>query len=89
MPDYSRIHELVSHRLNVEYDTGARIVGYLASCLPGSGPVEFIKLTSVELIDSAGRVVQRLPELMISPNLLTGLHIDEGPRGRDHNTSKA
>lgn len=83
MPDYSKIHDLVSHRVNIEYDTGARIVGYLASCQPGSGPVQFAKLTSAQLIDSSGRVVQELDELTISPNVLTGVHLDEGPRGRD------
>lgn len=83
MPDYSRIHEMVSHRVSIEYDTGARIVGYLASCQPGSGPVEFIQLTSAELIDSSGRVVMKADDMTICPNLLTGFHMDEGPRGRD------
>lgn len=83
MPDYSKIHDLVSHRVNIEYDTGARIVGYLASCLPGAGPVQFVKLTSVELLDTTGHVVQKMDELVVCPNVLTGLHIDEGPRGRD------
>ncbi|WP_428268507.1 hypothetical protein [Haliangium sp.] len=83
MPDYSKIHELVSHRVNIEYDSGARIVGYLASCQPGTGAVQFIKLTSAELFDSAGRRVQQAEEITICPNVLTGIHIDEGPRGRD------
>ncbi len=83
MPDYSKIHELVSHRVNIEYDSGARIVGYLASCQPGSGAVQFATLTSAELIDSDGRTVQKLAEITVCPNVLTGIHIDEGPRGRD------
>ena len=41
MPDYSKLHDMVSHRVNFEYDTGARIVGYLASCQPSSGPGQF------------------------------------------------
>lgn len=84
MPDYSKIHDLVSHRINIEYDTGARIIGYLASCQPGSGPVQFVKLTSVELLDASGRKVLELDELTVCPNALTGIHLDEGPRGRDH-----
>lgn len=83
MPDYSRIHEMVSHRVCLEYDTGARIVGYLASCQPGSGPVQFVKLTSAELIDSSGRVVQKAADLTVCPNLVSAFRMDEGPRGRD------
>ncbi|MCG8425244.1 MAG: hypothetical protein MJE77_45770 [Proteobacteria bacterium] len=83
MPDYSKLHELVSHRVTIEYDTGARIIGYLAACLPGSGQVQFAKLTSVELIGADGQVADELDELTICPNVLTGFHLDEGPRGRD------
>lgn len=82
MPDYSRIHEMVSHRVCIEYDTGARIVGYLASCQPGSGPVQFVKLTRAELIDSTGRVVHA-GDVTLSPNLVAAFRMDEGPRGRD------
>lgn len=82
MPDYSRIHEMVSHRVCIEYDTGARIVGYLASCQPGSGPVQFVKLTHAELIDSTGRVVQE-GDITVCPNLVTSFRTEEGPRGRD------
>jgi hypothetical protein len=83
MPDYSKLHDLVSHRVNIEYDTGARIVGYLASCQPASGPVQFVVLTRAQLIDAAGRVVKEAEELTLSPNVLTGIALDEGPRGRD------
>jgi hypothetical protein len=83
MPDYSRIHEMMSHRVCIEYDTGARIVGYLAACQPGSGPVQFVKLTRAELIDSTGRVVAEAGDVTVSPNLVTAFRIDEGPRGRD------
>jgi len=83
MPDYSKLHEEVSHRVLFEYDTGARISGYLAACVPGSGPVQFAKLTSVKLIDSGGEVVSEVDELTVCPNLLVGMSRDEGPRGRD------
>lgn len=83
MPDYSKLHDLVSHRVNFEYDTGARIVGYLASCQPSSGAVQFAVVKKVELIDASGKVVQRLDELTLCPNVMVGVRIDEGPRGRD------
>jgi hypothetical protein len=83
MPDYSKLHDLVSHRVNFEYDTGARIVGYLASCQPSSGAVQFAVLKKVELIDASGKILQRFDELTVVPNVLTGVHMDEGPRGRD------
>ncbi|MCA9676128.1 MAG: hypothetical protein H6709_03635 [Kofleriaceae bacterium] len=83
MPDYSKLHDLVSHRVNFEFDTGARIVGYLSSCQPSSGPVEFCVVQKAELIDSAGRVVRKADELTLCPNVLVGVQTDEGPRGRD------
>ncbi|MEM9491012.1 MAG: hypothetical protein AAGC55_17820 [Myxococcota bacterium] len=83
MPDYSKLHEFVSHRVNIEYDTGVRITGYLEACHPGSGQVQFAKLTSVQLIDAEGGVVDELDDLTVCPNVLTGFHLDEGPRGRD------
>lgn len=83
MPDYSKLHDLVSHRVNFEYDTGARIVGYLASCQPPSGPVQFAVVKKAELIDATGKVVQRADEITLCPNVLVGVRIDEGPRGRD------
>jgi hypothetical protein len=83
MPDYTKLHDLVSHRVALEFDTGARIVGYLASCQPSSGPVQFAVVKKAELIDSAGRVVQKADELTVCPNVLVGVHMDEGPRGRD------
>jgi hypothetical protein len=83
MPDYSKLQDLISHRVNLEYDTGARITGYLASCQPPSGAVQFVVLTKVELIDAAGKVIHRADELALCPNVLVGIHLDEGPRGRD------
>jgi hypothetical protein len=83
MPDYTKLHDLVSHRVNFEFDTGARIVGYLASCQPPNGPVQFVVVKKAELADSAGRVVHKADELTFCPNVLVGVHVDEGPRGRD------
>jgi small nuclear ribonucleoprotein (snRNP)-like protein len=83
MPNYSKLHDLISHRVSIEYDTGARITGYLASCQPSSGAAEFCVLSDAKLIDSKGRVVREAGELVISPNMLTSIALDEGPRGRD------
>jgi hypothetical protein len=83
MPNYSKLHDLISHRITIEYDTGARVTGYLASCQPSSGPVEFIVLSEAKLIDSRGRVVRETGELVMCANLLTSIGLDEGPRGRE------
>lgn len=83
MPNYSKLHDLISHRVSIEYDTGARVIGYLASCQPSSGPVEFVVLQDAKLIDSRGRVLRESGELTLCPNLVTGISLDEGPRGRD------
>ena len=83
MPDYSKLHEFVSHRVCIEYDTGARIVGYLEACQPNDGQVQFAKLTKVELLDNNGTVVETHDELTVVPNGLTGFRKDEGPSGRD------
>ena len=83
MPNYAKLHDLISHRVTIEYDTGARVTGYLASCQPSQGPVEFVVLSEAKLIDSRGRVVREQGELTLCPNVLTSIALDEGPRGRD------
>jgi hypothetical protein len=83
MPNYSKLHDLISHRVTIEYDTGARVTGYVESCQPAKGPVEFVKLSHARLIDSHGRVLRELDEVMLCPNVLTSIALDEGPRGRD------
>ncbi|MBE7451545.1 MAG: hypothetical protein HS111_22420 [Kofleriaceae bacterium] len=83
MPDYSKIHDLVSHRVCLEYDTGARVVGMLVDCKPPSGPVEFVVLHDAKLYSASGKVVHEATDLTLCPNVLTGVALDEGPRGRD------
>jgi len=83
MPDYSKLRELVSHRVVLEYDTGARIVGYLAACRPDSGPVQMVRISRAELIDADGRVMETHDTLSACPNVLTGFRLEEGPSGRD------
>jgi hypothetical protein len=87
MPNYAKLHDLISHRVTIEYDTGARITGYLASCQPSQGAVEFIVLSDAKLVDSNGRVVRETGELTMCANLMTAIGLDEGPRGREHKAS--
>jgi hypothetical protein len=83
MPDYSKLHDLVSHRITIEYDTGARITGYLASCQPSVGAVEFIVLSNAKLLTSSGVLLREAGELTVCPNAVSSIALDEGPRGRD------
>ena len=83
MPNYTKLHDFISHRVMIEYDTGARVSGYVASVQPTSGPVEFVVLSDAKLVDSKGRVVREAKELTVCPNVLTSIALDEGPRGRD------
>ncbi len=83
MPNYSKLHDLISHRVMIEYDTGAKITGYLASCQPASGPAEFCVLAEAKLFDSRGKVVREALELVVCPNVVTSIALDEGPRGRN------
>ena len=88
MPDYSKLHELTSHRVDFEYDTGARITGYLASCQPASGQVQFVVLSEAKLFDSSGRIVREAKELTICPNLIISMSLAEGARGRTVPTTR-
>ena len=83
MPNYSKLHDLISHRVTIEYDTGARITGTLASCQPTTGPVEFAVMSDAKMYDSRGRMVREFGELTMCPNVVTSIALDEGPRGRD------
>jgi hypothetical protein len=79
MPDYKKIRDMVSHRVTLEYDTGAKIVGYLASVSPTQGPVQYAVLSKVQILDSANKVVARFDELPVVPNNLIALKVTEGP----------
>jgi hypothetical protein len=79
MPDYKKIRDMVSHRVTLEYDTGAKIVGYLASVAPTQGPVQYAVLSKVQVLDAANNVVARFEELPVVPNNLIGLKVTEGP----------
>jgi hypothetical protein len=79
MPDYKKIRDMVSHRVTLEYDTGAKIIGYLASVAPTQGPVMYAVLSKVQVLDASNNVVGRFEELPVVPNNLIGLKVTEGP----------
>jgi hypothetical protein len=83
MADYSKLREMVSHRVSFEYDTGARVVGYLTGCKPATGPVQLVSLARADVYDATGRVLENAASLLLVPNVMIGVKIAEGPRGRD------
>jgi hypothetical protein len=83
MPDYLKLREMVSHRVSFEYDTGARVVGYLTACKPATGPVQLVDLAKADVFDATGRVLEHHEALVLVPNIMIGVKIAEGPRGRD------
>ncbi len=82
MPDYSKLRDLVSQRVVVSYDTGARVVGYLAACRPDSGPVQLVRLSKASIVDSDGEVMESFDSLSLCPNTLAGFGEEQGPSGR-------
>lgn len=81
MADYSNLREMLGHRLTFDFDTGARVVGYLASCRPGKGPVQIAHLEKADVCDVNGRILESHPRLSIVPNVLIGYRVTEGPGG--------
>ena len=79
MPDYNKLREMVSHRATFEFDTGAKVVGYIASCAPAQGPVQLLVLSKVQLLDSSNNVLAKYEELPLIPNNLIGFRVTEGP----------
>jgi hypothetical protein len=79
MPDYSKLRDMVSHRITFEYDSGAKITGYLASCAPATGPVQMVVLTKVQLLDATNGLMARYDELPLVPNNLLAFKMTEGP----------
>lgn len=79
MPDYRKIRDLISHRVTFEYDTGAKVIGYLASCAPPEGPVSYAVLSKVQILDAANNLLAKFEELPVVPNNLVGYRVTEGP----------
>jgi hypothetical protein len=83
MPDYAKLRDLVSHRDAFEFDSGARVTGYITACKPPEGPVQLVNLSRAELTDATGKVLESHATMSLVPNVLTGVRIAEGPSGRD------
>ncbi len=79
MPDYRKLRDMVSHRVTFDYDTGTKVVGYIASCAPAQGPVQLLILSKVQLLDGGNNVVAKYDELPLVPNMLVGYKVTEGP----------
>lgn len=79
MPDYKKLRDMVSHRITFEFDTGAKVVGYVASCAPASGPVQMVVLSKVQVLDASSGVLAKYDELPMVPNNLIGFRVTEGP----------
>ncbi len=82
MPNYSKIRDMISHRIVIEYDTGARIVGYLSNCRPNEGEVMLVTLARAQIEDAQGTVLENHDSLTVCPNLVTGVALEEGPSAR-------
>lgn len=82
MPNYSKIRDMVSHRIVIEYDTGARIVGYVSNCRPNDGDVQMVNLSQVSIEDADGNVMETHESLSVCPNVVTRVELQEGPSGR-------
>ncbi len=79
MSDYASIRDMVSHRVTFEFDSGAKVIGYIAACAPTEGAVEYVVLSKAQILDSQSRVVARFDELPLVPNSLVAFGITEGP----------
>ena len=77
--NYNKLRDMVSHRVTFEYDTGTKLVGYVASCAPANGPLHLLVLSKVQLLDAAQNVIARYDELPLVPSNLIGFQITEGP----------
>ena len=79
MPDYKKLRDMVSHRVTFDFDTGARIVGYIAACKPPTGTVQVVVMSRVDVIDAGGALLEHHDEFSLVPNLLVAYRLTEGP----------
>jgi recombinational DNA repair protein RecT len=77
--DYKKLRDMVSHRVTFDYDSGAKVIGTIASCMPASGPVQMVVLSKVQVLDNAKTVIAKYAELPLVPNNLIGFQTTEGP----------
>ena len=78
--DYKKLRDMVSHRVTFEFDSGAKVVGYIASCAPASGPVLLLVLSKVQILDGAKNVLAKYDEYPLVPNNYSRNY---GPTGAD------
>jgi hypothetical protein len=84
MPNYERLRaEFNSRRITIDYDTGARVTGYVAASKPGSGPVLVLNLTKAKIYDAQGKLLEEHDALSVVPNALVGFRITDGPGARE------
>lgn len=79
MANYDKLRELVSHRVTFDYDTGAKIVGYVAATKPAQGPVQVVVLSRADIYDDKGRLLEHHDEFSLVPNVMTSFRLTEGP----------
>jgi recombinational DNA repair protein RecT len=79
MADYGKLRDMISHRVTFEYDTGAKVVGYIAACKPQSGAVQVVVMSRVDILDTNGRVLEHHDEFSLVPNVMTSYRLTEGP----------
>lgn len=79
MASYDKLRELISHRVTLDYDTGAKIVGYVATCKPGFGTVQLVVLSRAQIFDDKGKMIEQHDELSVVPNVMTSFRLTEGP----------
>ncbi len=83
MPQYQKLRDYVSHRITFDFDTGARIVGYITAAKPATGPVQVVNMSRVDILDATGRLVEHHDDYTLVPNSLVGFRMTEGPSGRE------
>ncbi len=83
MPQYQKLRDYVSHRITFDFDTGARIVGYITAAKPATGPVQVLNMTRVDILDATGHLVEHHDDFTLVPNSLVGFRMTEGPSGRE------
>ena len=79
MLDYKKLRDMVSHRVTFEFDTGAKVVGYIGSFTPASGPVQMVVLSKVQVLDGGDNILARYDVYPFVPNNLIGFRVTEGP----------
>jgi|WetSurMetagenome_2_1015567.scaffolds.fasta_scaffold1244587_1 hypothetical protein len=86
MPDYARLREYVSHRVAFDYENGVKVVGYVGQTRPPLGPVQTVMLSAALLYAPDGKLVRRLEQTSLVPNLLVNVQKDGSRMTLDFDT---